>query len=969
MRLPFDQTNLRSPSQNRLSPVSSPRVQLLDLQTSANYAKLESLKQLGKGIFSIGDAIFENYARETQKEKERNIQLLGLDLNRDSIDLQQSFETTPSASALEDEQRIHEWYYGAPEGEKSRFQKLQDKYGISEKDMEVYFKRFEVNNLSKVMGLRARRDQDVERLNAKKYFNTTLLNEAESFDINSYPKEKGSFIDQRREELVGYLNDATKGLKGGLKTDVEAWGLDIINRELQQGIRLFDVRTQDANAAAFEEGYNEIMSLDLAREERLNRYASLINEYGDQGKGLFDEKATVEKMAQAEEEVDLAFAERLIATDPQQFIDLWEQQEPGKESMLPGLSVKIRGRLYDKALDAVNSINSERASAAQEVIDRTLTQMMRPDAQKSRLEADFNRNIELLPETKNGKVYRAKYQSAFDYVKSLAYDFVDPLKSNRITILTALAKPAPQYYLDENGEGDPAIELKEAAHRQFIEYHKQIRDSRAKDPASFYAAKFQKQDALEYFEEASLDGSVREQTRYLTGEGHVPITLAREVRQGRISLLPNEVKAAMLNELENTQEGVPYSLALQKYLTPAGKYGPLLMEELSRDKKNGGIGLELSAYHYTMPHSNAILQRIRTSELVRPELNKNKKTILGAKQETDFNQQIQSNEVFDGFRQSMAIGDTSSTQMINSTFEMVKGYALLLMSEGESFSNAIEMANDHILGKQFAFLEPGFDEGYKVRIPRIEMEDLEEGQFQDALTLAAERALEGITSDAIRSTAEDRNFRWTNHPMDTGLLLYSQDPETLLFVPVESDGGEITWSDLRALASIVDQVPEQPSGVGSFVEDVVGDVGETIKEAGSSAMESVQETVDSITESVEGGIREIAIDPKAEAKESIVRPQPKGLIPELIEEIDQVLSAPVQEMEQKAIETGDISADRDAIDRYVGTAKAIIANAKDRTKARKAVDRLLKKAAQNLANIRSRQALDKEIQQLFDEEQ
>lgn len=205
--------------------------------------------------------------------------------------------------------------------------------------------------------------------------------------------------------------------------------------------------------------------------------------------------------------------------------------------------------------------------------------------------------------------------------------------------------------------------------------------------------------------------------------------------------------------------------------------------------------------------------------------------------------------------------------------------------------------------------------------------------------------------------------------MDTGLLLYSQDPETLLFLPVESDGGEITWSYLRALASVVDEVPEQPTGVGSFVEDVAGDVGETIKEAGSSAMESVQETVDSITESVEGGIREIAIDPKAEAKESAVKPEPKGLIPELIEEIDQVLSAPVREMEQKAIETGDISADRDAIDRYVGTAKAIIANAKDRTKARKAVDRLLKKAAQNLANIRSRQALDEEIQQLFDEGQ
>jgi len=88
-----------------------------------------------------------------------------------------------------------------------------------------------------------------------------------------------------------------------------------------------------------------------------------------------------------------------------------------------------------------------------------------------------------------------------------------------------------------------------------------------------------------------------------------------------------------------------------------------------------------------------------------------------------------------------------------------------------------------------------------------------------------------------------------------------------------------------------------------------------------------------------------------------------------MEEIDQALSAPVRQLEQKAEETGDYSADRDMIDRYVGTARTIIANAKDSKKARKAIDRLLEKAAQNLANIKSRQALDTEINRLFNEGQ
>lgn len=249
------------------------------------------------------------------------------------------------------------------------------------------------------------------------------------------------------------------------------------------------------------------------------------------------------------------------------------------------------------------------------------------------------------------------------------------------------------------------------------------------------------------------------------------------------------------------------------------------------------------------------------------------------------------------------------------------------------------------------------------------MEDLEEGQFQDALTLAAERALEGITSNEIRSTAEDRNFRWTNHPMDTGLLLYSQDPETLLFVPVESDGGEITWSDLRALASVVDQVPEQPSGVGSFVGDVAGDVGEAIKEAGSSAMESVQETVDSITETVEGGIREIAIDPKAEAKQSRVKSEPKGLMPfEDVSTGNDLLDS-VLGFEREAGELLDGSQQMQMVTEWINTAKNVIRATDNYDQAKKAVDRLLRKASGKLAEVRKKRALEDETNRLLNEGQ
>jgi hypothetical protein len=300
---------------------------------------------------------------------------------------------------------------------------------------------------------------------------------------------------------------------------------------------------------------------------------------------------------------------------------------------------------------------------------------------------------------------------------------------------------------------------------------------------------------------------------------------------------------------------------------------------------------------------------------------------------------------------------------------MVKGYTLMLMEEGQSFNDAVEMANDHILGKQFAFLTPGFDDGYKVRIPRAEMENLEDGQFEDALTVAAQQALESIDNPAIRATAEDRVFRWSNSPLDTGLILYSQDPDSLLFVPVASEKGEITWSELRALASVVDELPDRPTGLGTFVGDVAGDVGETIKDAGSSALKDLQETADSIVESIQSGVRNIVVDPRAEAKATGSKNQPKGVIPELMEEVDQALSAPIRQLEQKAEETGDYSADRDMIDRYVGTARAIIANAKDSKKARKAIDRLIKQAAPHLANIKSRQALDTEINRLFNEGQ
>ena len=137
MRLPFDQTNLRSPSQNRLSPVSSPRVQPLDLQTSANTAKLESLKQLGKGIFSIGDAIFQNYANEKKQEKKLQYEALGIDVQKESLKLEEDLRSTPSSSQQEDEIRVNEFWYGKRAENESRFKELQKKYDLPEKELKV----------------------------------------------------------------------------------------------------------------------------------------------------------------------------------------------------------------------------------------------------------------------------------------------------------------------------------------------------------------------------------------------------------------------------------------------------------------------------------------------------------------------------------------------------------------------------------------------------------------------------------------------------------------------------------------------------------------------------------------------------------------------------------------------------------------------------------------------------------------
>ena len=386
MRLPFDQTNLRSPSQNRLSPVSSPRVQPLDLQTSANYAKLESLKQLGKGIFSIGDAIFQNYANEIRDEKKRNDLLIQYDLNEFSAEQKRDLENNPPDSFGEASARIRDRMYGNKESEEPGFAKqLAEKYGFSEKEMEVYLRKYEVENRLAAMV------QQTQRENTAKVFNVTtkldkgLTDYVQNFDINGYEglskTELSNAIDTR---LLEIWKDSTEGLNTVLKQKLEIETYEDFKRIKQGFLGQYDTKINEENLANLGRKINSILSKNFEREEALSQIRSTLNTAEEEG--TITEVQKVEREQNAQALYDRTLYERLIREDPQRLLEMMQSQKEGKTSIFPGMSPFERMQKYNEVQDVINGNLAQGLSNVRKSLEDSIKQTLNPNQDLASLE-------------------------------------------------------------------------------------------------------------------------------------------------------------------------------------------------------------------------------------------------------------------------------------------------------------------------------------------------------------------------------------------------------------------------------------------------------------------------------------------------------------------------------------------------------------------------------------------------------
>ena len=800
MRLPFDQTNLQRPSQNRLSPVFSPRTEPLDLQTSANYAKLESLKQLGKGIFSIGDAIFQNYSRDIQDEKKRKDLLIQYDLNEFSAEQKRNFETDPPESLSEAYARISDGVFGTVD-QPGFAKKLADKYEFSEKEMEVYLRKYEVQNRLVAMA------QQTQRENESKVFQTTtkldqgLTDFQEGFDLNQYEGlSKTELAEALDTQLLDIWNSSTSGLNPVLKQRLEIETYEDLKKLKQGYLAQYDAKVLEENQAELARKVSKVLSQDLDREAALSEVSRILNKAEENG--LINEKEKVDRFLTAQTLYDRTLFERLKREDPERLLEMFQEQKEGGESLFPGISPLERQQKLTEIIDVIRGNKAEGLGRVRKGVDDVLNEVLNPNTDQAALELFFESEVSKLPAEEQPVL-----QIAFDYAKRLRGRIPDVNKTNLLYLETQLLESEPAMF-DESGGKDPSVGYKRTQLKRFKDQVKAIRDFRLSDMALSWQTMNPQADP---FAESSIKANLEHQIKFL---GNPNISLNELVRSGRVRLLPNQVQKESILRLESLESGVEYAQALDATLRNAGPFAPYLMEQLGRDKKDGGIGLEPSAYFNKIflqsgqPQGirNNILENLRSSVRNREENNRNFGVLGKGIPKVDFQRRVRTHQSIKDFNASYPKNIPGISAFVDSSIDMVEGYTLEMLSRDPDLDvqDAIDTAVSQLIDFNYVFLDPDFSggTGRKVRIPRGEMRDLTPEQMEDALSVYVKEAYDSIQDPRIRETAEDREWAWFNNPDDTGFKLYTRTPDLQSWAAVGGDLAEISYEKLRVIASL-----------------------------------------------------------------------------------------------------------------------------------------------------------------------
>ena len=832
MRLPFDQTNLQRPSQNRLSPVSSPRTEPLDLQTSANYAKLESLKQLGKGIFSIGDAIFQNYAEEKRQEKKLKYEAVGIQLQKESLKLEEDLRTNPSNSQQEDALRVNNFWFGEREDKPSRFKELLKEYDLPEKELKILFEKAEVGNLSIAMAARTRLDFETGLFEAGTGFDQELAENIQNFKIQDAPKDRNQFITEMDQGFEALINKYSQGLNSTQSQTFRKTALDVIRREKLRRLNEFENRSIDAARANYGRELNSILGLNLPRDVAIDRIAQLVVDYGPNGKRAFDEETGVKQLGSAEEIYDSEYAKRLIATDPQEFLRLHDSQKVGEESFLPSLNPEQREMLRQKAESELESLQKQGQGEALSAVQRTIREMLNPRTNLVQLKADFSSQILSVPVED-----QPKYIVAMDYYESLRQSMPDPVKTNLPYLEKLLLQKDPDYHASATGGVDPAIDLKRAGFLQFKQYVNGIKELRESNAGLFWKQAHPDADPLD---QTSIAGNINEQIRYLNAD---PRKLAQYIRNGKIKLMENSDMDNMLLNLQGLPSGTEYKQTYTEIISKSGAWAPFLLEKLGRDKRDGGLGIEPSDYFYSVIQDPAILENLRSSVLNRDTNNKNFSSYTTI-QQSDFKKMVRSHEGIRNFDSSYPRSNRALSAFVESSIDMVEGYAMEMMSRdpGLNVNEAVDRSVNHLIDNHYVFVEPKFSggTGRMVRIPRAEMGQITEvSKFEDALTVFLTEVEGKIQDPLIRETFNDREWAWFNDSMDQGFDLYTRVPGGLdqwVRVTVGDNDKQplIPYSKLRVMAEDP-KVAEKAPGVISKTP-VVGPVVDTLDSMGAGGI-------------------------------------------------------------------------------------------------------------------------------------
>lgn len=811
-RLPFETASVL-PQQNRLSAPNIPAAPgPLDVSVPGAGAQNKALMSLGESIARIGRTAADIYLTQAEKEKDQQTKI---DIVQKGQQLDQGFnafllevEQSPPEDMAEAMARYENFLHGgnkddpkAPGLRQMMLESLKDKPKRVRDAVIQMLDNKEIETRQVIALAEVRRSQSYQENKSLDSAQELLGQYLQDLDPGSLlvsaeatPTERRQAIAAKLQEVV---NPALEKLSPVIRQKVET---RLYPNLVSTGRNIFQAQeeaTKNALRKSFAQAEVNLAKSPAPRFQRMALYEAL--QYQQVSEELIAEDRAVANIAKYERTLDNEDFDRRLLEDPAALLD----DLLNNEEAFP----TFRENRFQKIRELQNYMSSQRSkgvSEARRQVGFAVTAILSPELsaeQRTELEspAFIQEAISGLVNEEERVIASGLHNYAIETHQALK---VAPTAT--LAELTQLKRDlTPPLFID--GVDNLDIDKFRAIYKGTTNYIEEIEKARKVNGAAFY----QIPEGVDPLDASTLEAIVSEELRYqgvLDPQNLTTNELRRlqitGVNGHKLRLMSDEVLAQEQAKYNGTMNGQERKKYVQRFKQKAGSlYGPMAFTEAARSYKKDGIGLPYYSMLYDEISNPGTLQNFFNAE---QNSKTNRDTIQQLKPfaQTSLAQlerDIAADPVIDEFIQSIQI-DPAAIPVANSFREAIVNYVLQLgvQNPNEGAGNLIELAGQHLVSDNYAFLNPN-DDAPPVRLRNEHLGIYDEYQMSQALEAWTEQELSKRRAGMADVAAEDDLYAWKPRGDETGLELLNFNPAQGAQASSRRPGIVLSFMDLQEI--------------------------------------------------------------------------------------------------------------------------------------------------------------------------